>query len=340
MINIRRCIIFRMKLVSVIVPVYNAEKYLARCIDSILNQIYQNIEIILINDGSSDNSLLICKEYEKKDSRVVTFNKVNGGVSSARNLGLDNARGEYIVFVDSDDYIEPMMISNMVGSALQGHNWILSGYIYRNALDEKIKEFSLSTSDLAVNCEEMICFLEKNWAPWGKLYHRDIIGDIRFDETITIAEDLKFNMEILCNVHIKDIKVLWKVYYNYLENYDGAMRQKYTPKILLALKTEEECLHMYGEKGFDNNLLKKILVNGLFLFYYKISFVDFIQWKEYLHDYRIAREIVQRNKEYLLKNKNLSFKEKTMIRSIVYFPELYILLMKIYHKIQYYRTEG
>ena len=93
--------------ISVIVPVYKAEKYLHRCVDSILSQTFTDFELILVNDGSPDNCGAICDEYAQKDNRVRVFHKENGGVSSARNLGLDNAKGEWITFVDSDDWLKP-----------------------------------------------------------------------------------------------------------------------------------------------------------------------------------------------------------------------------------------
>ena len=99
-----------MKLISVIVPVYNTEKYIEKCVMSILNQTYKNLEIILIDDGSTDNSPQICDSLAEKDNRITVIHQPNGGVSSARNIGLDNTHGDYITFVDSDDYIEPNMI--------------------------------------------------------------------------------------------------------------------------------------------------------------------------------------------------------------------------------------
>ena len=93
-------------LVSVVIPVYNAEKYIHKCIDGILSQTYHNTEIILVDDGSADNSLSICKEYAQKDSRIRVFSKENGGVSSARNMGMDEATGCYLMFLDSDDWLE------------------------------------------------------------------------------------------------------------------------------------------------------------------------------------------------------------------------------------------
>ena len=96
----------RNELISIIVPIYNVEKYLRQCLDSIMNQTYRNFECLLINDGSSDNSEDICREYVSKDSRFRYFEKENGGVSSARNLGIEHSKGEYITFIDSDDWVD------------------------------------------------------------------------------------------------------------------------------------------------------------------------------------------------------------------------------------------
>ena len=108
-------------LVSIIVPVYNAERYLHRCIDSVLAQTYTNFELLLINDGSKDNSGEICDKYAVKDSRIRVFHKENGGVSSARNMGIDEAKGEWLSFIDSDDWIEPTMYEKML-QELIGNN--------------------------------------------------------------------------------------------------------------------------------------------------------------------------------------------------------------------------
>lgn len=100
--------------ISVIVPVYNVQKYLSRCIDSILAQTFTDFELLLINDGSKDNSGKMCDEYAKKDTRIHVFHKENGGVSSARNLGLENVQGEWITFIDSDDYLNINFLSNLI----------------------------------------------------------------------------------------------------------------------------------------------------------------------------------------------------------------------------------
>ena len=105
-----------MKLISVVVPVYNIEKYVGKCIESILCQTYTNIEVIIVNDGSTDNSLSVCHMYQKKDKRIKIINKDNGGLSEARNYGLHTAKGEYICFIDGDDYIHSKMLENMLNA--------------------------------------------------------------------------------------------------------------------------------------------------------------------------------------------------------------------------------
>ena len=130
--------------VSVIVPVYNSEKYLNRCVDSILNQTYRSIELILVDDGSPDNSGRICDEYAEKDSRVRVIHKANAGVSAARNSGLEVASGDYATFVDSDDYIEPDMYSDMM---------------------EKVNQY---------NCDVVMCDCVKDFPDRSEIYSHNI----------------------------------------------------------------------------------------------------------------------------------------------------------------------
>lgn len=117
------------KEVSVIVPIYNAHKYLKRCIRSILDQTYENLDIVLIDDGSQDNSLEICKRFEKEDQRVRVFHKENGGVSSARNYGIKKAQGEYIVFIDADDRVETSFIESLLAKAKE-NSIVICSFVY------------------------------------------------------------------------------------------------------------------------------------------------------------------------------------------------------------------
>lgn len=114
-----------MEKLSVIVPVYNAEKYLDRCIQSIINQTYSNIELLLVDDGSKDSSAKICDDYALTDKRIRVFHKENGGVSSARNMGLDMATGYYVAFVDADDYLFPKAYESLIGNSGVGNHTIM-----------------------------------------------------------------------------------------------------------------------------------------------------------------------------------------------------------------------
>ena len=184
--------------ISVIVPVYNTEKYLHRCIDSILSQTFTDFELLLINDGSKDSSGAICDEYAAKDNRVRVFHKENGGVSSARNLGLDNAQGEWIAFVDSDDYMFPDMLERML-SALElkksdivicGTTETGGGY-WKPIADRDYSIEELKTDFVYILHTELLSPV------WCKIYSRDKIGDIRFKNDVSFGEDLMFNLQYL-----------------------------------------------------------------------------------------------------------------------------------------------
>lgn len=129
-------------LISIIVPVYNVEKYLNKCIDSIINQTYKNIEIILVDDGSTDNSGKICDEYLLRDSRIKVIHKNNGGLSSARNEGINISSGEYIGFVDSDDWVEPNMYEEMYKKILYSNADIVDCGYWKEYENKSIKYIS------------------------------------------------------------------------------------------------------------------------------------------------------------------------------------------------------
>ncbi len=208
-------------MISVIVPVYNAEKYLRRCIDSILAQTYSDFELLLIDDGSKDSSGEICDEYAQKDTRVRVFHKENGGVSSARNLGLDNARGEWVTFVDSDDYVHHEFLSSL--SVKHGVDLIVGSFQivgsdeeWDGILDEALYD-KASLRDNIVKLSLLTNFL----VPWGKLFRRDIIGknNITFDENIHSGEDTLFVYNYL--KYIGSLYLCDKPYYFYERGNQG-----------------------------------------------------------------------------------------------------------------------
>lgn len=188
-------------LVSIIIPIYNVEVYLTKCINSILRQTYRNIEIILVDDGSRDKSPKICDRYQKKDDRVKVVHCKNGGVSAARNIGIDMAQGEYIMFVDSDDWLPKDAIENLVRGIEKNDADFCYGAIKEiHATKNRIAE-SIDTVFLRKNAvNELISYLKKaEKAPWAKIYIAKLIkkNSLHFDESVKFGEDTIFLFQYL-----------------------------------------------------------------------------------------------------------------------------------------------
>lgn len=203
--------------ISIIVPVYNTEPYIARCLDSILSQSFTDFELLLIDDGSTDGSTAICDSYATKDNRVRVFHKENGGVSSARNLGLDEAKGEWITFVDSDDWVEQGYFCDVVGNE--------ACLVYRHRI------FSDGTFDSILpkglyKGQEFIDFFEENTytnlfrMSNAMFFRRDVLQDsnIRFVEQLRFGEDRIFALQYYA--HCTSVCVLDKAYYIYNRSED------------------------------------------------------------------------------------------------------------------------
>ncbi len=193
--------------VSIIVPLYNAEKFAKRCIESVLIQTFSNYELILINDGSKDNTGAICDQYAAKDARIKVLHKVNGGVSSARNKGLDIAKGEWITFLDADDWIEPNFLC-IVDDNNDSIDWILGqwrtvwDYGHPSEINEQIKKSEFKNWDEIKHIWNKIANEDICRCPWGKFFRRSIIEDnnLRFDHNLTYGEDTVFNYQFLTKI--------------------------------------------------------------------------------------------------------------------------------------------
>ena len=193
------------ELISIIVPIYNTEKYLRQCLDSILNQTYTNFEVLLVNDGSTDSSGMICQEYVENDSRFRYFEKENGGASSARNLGLERSGGAYITFIDSDDWVEPNYLDVLYTALKENDTDVAISTYKRFAQDGVFYLRSYSREDdefLNIGTRSRDSFLEilprlgeldhSFYSISSKLIKREIIGNLLFDEQISYAEVLNF----------------------------------------------------------------------------------------------------------------------------------------------------
>ena len=190
------------ELISIIVPVYNVENYLRQCLDSIMGQTYQNFECLLINDGSPDHSADICREYISKDSRFLYFEKENGGVSSARNLGIEHSKGEYITFIDSDDWVDSDYLE-VLYNALIDENADVSVSIYKrfhmadncwyfHSFQRGYEKKIFTGSELIDNLQLLSSFDHSYGSVCGKLVKSVRVETIRFNEETTLGEDMEF----------------------------------------------------------------------------------------------------------------------------------------------------
>ena len=227
-----------MSLISVIVPVYKVEQYLVRCVDSIINQTYKNIEVILIDDGSPDNCGSICDRYALEDKRIRAIHKENGGLSDARNAGLAIARGEYIAFVDSDDWIESNYLLRMYETIIETQSDICECGILKTIGEEvhrKNNDMVPVVYRTAEALKRLICDNTFHQYVWNKLYHRDVVGDIRFPKG-KINEDEFWTYQVFGNA--QKIAKIPDVLYYYFQRPNSIMGTTYSVKRLDAIEAK------------------------------------------------------------------------------------------------------
>jgi len=193
-------------LISVIIPVYNVEPYLVRCLDSVLTQTYANLEVLIVDDGSTDASGMICDEQAKKDDRVRVMHKANGGVSSARNAGLDAAHGDWVAFIDADDWIVTDMFEKLLRAALEnGAQMAGSGYVLYNPGGNSVKMTCPELSGLVTTVDILEYFICENdfVRVWSLLYSRNLLGSgagekkMKFKTELLRCEDTPFVVEVM-----------------------------------------------------------------------------------------------------------------------------------------------
>lgn len=242
-------------------PVYNGEEYLGKCVDSIINQTYGNIQFIIVNDGSTDNTLDLCQNYAKKDKRIVLINKENGGVSSARNEGLALADGDYIGFMDADDYIEPDMIERLTLNAVNNNADVsMCGFFIERA-DGRFRNKVLAEDIIRYSGVEainnMLDRYEFHGYIWNKLFSKKVIKGntcISFCEDIYIYEDLLFCYDCFIN---SDCVVYDKGQYYHHIIHDKQTSAGYNKKKLTSLKAFEKIIDDVEEnKDIDVNRFK------------------------------------------------------------------------------------
>lgn len=224
--------------VSIIVPVYNVEKFLPKCIESIINQEYKNIEIILVDDGSPDNSGEICEHYKKIDNRIVVIHKENAGVSEARNTGIDYATGDYICFIDGDDFVMPDYVSYMLELVLRYNADIsLTTEMFGNFDEKQTKKDIIDIWNNEDAVEAILCYR----VPIGcycKLFKKDTLKQVRFLPDVFIGEGFNFNVDAFQHSN-RIVASNRKIYYYRRDNPTSAMTKFSIAKCECGLKALE-----------------------------------------------------------------------------------------------------
>lgn len=306
-------------LVSIIVPIYNVEKYLDRCINSLVNQTYKNIEIILVDDGSPDKSGKICDMWSAKDSRIKVIHKKNGGLSDARNVGIEKAKGKYISLVDSDDYVHVKFIEILYSLCVENNSDLAMCGNYTTSKEEDWKSEITDYTKRTINCRKA---LEDRKIPycvaWNKLYKSEILKKIKYPKG-KIHEDVAVIYEILYiskSMAITDAKL-----YYYYENHNSIMRKEYSRKRLDILDVLNNAYNSFKDRGeikIANNILNDY-IDAILEQYKNVSIYSCSEKKSIKKELRRKYAFI-----YDKLKKNISKRDVLKYLVYKYLPYLYV----------------
>lgn len=303
--------------ISIIVPVYNVEDYISKCISSILKQTFSDFELIIVNDGSTDNSLLICEEFAVSDKRIILINKNNNGVSSARNAGLDIVKGKYITFIDGDDFVEPNYLEKMYYLLKNAPS---SDYVICNfkrvdpfgiQVGEPLPVYATKHIDIIDSIE---CYKYTSGLVWGALYKKEALminnKMLKFAANIHNGEDNLYTFLIFVNSNrfIRTTDVL----YNYLVRSDSAFHKSFSEKNISFL--DAQSIMIKNSKRFP--VIKK------YLYDYYIS--NCIQYMERAIESNLLSRDINKIRVHLIKNFFKYFFQHRNFKQIAYYIKLII----------------
>lgn len=320
-----------MPIISVIIPVYNVEKYLCQCLDSVINQTYKNLEIILVDDGSTDDSGKICNEYAKRDRRIIVVHKNNGGLSDARNAGIDICKGEYVSFVDSDDWLDLDMYEIFISKIIEHNADIVScGYV----LEFANKKFNCNLANIIIDGNDKVLqnlFYNKNFpnAVWGKVYNKNIFEKLRFPIG-KIYEDMLIKYDILKKS--QKVVILKSTFYHYRQRSNSIMNDINIEKIKEKIAVCEIIIKKIKK---ENSLLLPQAYHQLYKHY--ISVTDDIvnlniskEQKKYIINQ--IKCFIRKNIKNIIFNKTINFKAKIGFLLIATNARIFILIRKTFKK--------
>ena len=321
------------QLISLIVPFYNCKNYLEDCIKSLINQDYDNIEIILINDGSTDLSIDIAKKYAEKDKRIRVVEQENSGVSVARNKGMELAKGEYIAFVDADDFIEKNYISFLYG-LITNNNVDISVSLGIRKFDKygrekKTKEQMQQSIILdKIKATEELLYYNIGVQPFNKLISRNLINknNIKFEESIAYGEDFIFNID--CFINANAVAVGDKIIYNYRVDNENSAMTKLKPRMIKDNIKAQDIIKNKIEKRNIN--LKKACCYAKWHTYCDClnTIVGCGEKKKYKNEYNMLKNICKKYAIYGLKAK---ISKKKKIKCLLYLFSPYLSAKIVNH---------
>lgn len=309
--------------ISIIVPVYNTEQYLPKCLDSIAAQTFTDFEVLMIDDGSTDGSGEICDRYSQSDSRFIIIHQSNQGVSASRNNGLKQARGNYIAFVDSDDYVHPQMLELLYMAIRQGdYDFSTARYLSVN-IDQEIEiERIIEPRFRKLSAEEIICNLfgksgedVQYMVCWNKLYNKCLLENIYFS-AFKVSEDLLFNIEVFSKV-CQAIEVDSKLYY-YTQRNTSASHSVSEKQIIDRIDASYTCLRYIPSGSAE----EACCVTKL----YKVLFSSRFFGRKEMYQKNVARRIKEVHKQIykrFLQSKYISAVYKILFMGFFYCPLLY-----------------
>lgn len=269
--------------ISIIIPIYNVKKYINKCIESIINQTYKNLEIILVDDGSTDGSGKICDEFKKEDNRIVVIHKKNEGVSSARNEGLKIATGDYIGFIDADDFIEKDMYLKMINRIKKDNTkmTICNAYL-EDENGVQTKNFKSDSQNIIDSYELMHRIMEDyvfQGYMWNKLYARSLIYNdkndyLKFDTNISNLEDRLFNLQLIDKNKKFNVSFLNEKLYHYIQRESSAIHTRYNDKYFTNFYAKSREIEILGKNNFNTNEMKATFVIEFVRAKNKISIIN------------------------------------------------------------------
>lgn len=315
------------ELITIIIPVYNVEKYIHKCIDSVINQTYKNLEIILVDDGSPDNCGEICDEYAKEDKRIKVIHKENGGLSDARNTGIDIAKGKYICFIDSDDYVEKEYIEilhtaikkDRTDMAVSSHKVIYkNGTILEKATGE---ESILEPKEVL---KRILYDDGIDLSAWAKLYKIELFTGVRYPKG-QLFEDAATTYKLIDKC--EKISIVSKPTYNYIIRSNSITNINFSEKKMDLIKsTEEMCNYIKDKYPY----LKKACDRRAMYAYLSTLSQLAMSKKKFPKEQKIIMEYIKENKKEILIDKSVPKRDKIGIISTIFGFKFFCFVWRLY----------